>query len=321
MAKKAAKKVAKKTDVKPAKGSKVPAKKAAKKKATDKPVKSPTVSIEVQRELDHLHQIQKMNVTVQRYAEQYEADKAEAAISKKALDNAAASLSELIKNGPPKPDPQKKLPFDSPDDGEVVDAEFVVVDADAWKKIPIGDALKLSEKERDKLAEYDIKTVGDFEHVRGRGDRQLPNGLSSMKGVGEAKITKWEAEMIEWQTAYFKANPQPEPGDKKKRTPPPDNSATSDVKTGDVVPPAEWQLMALDTVTKLSKKHIGKLAEQGVATLGTLHLIMTGQAEQFPNRLESLDLPSNTIKALDVDVRQLFVDMGIATDGFETQSK
>lgn len=69
---------------------------------------------------------------------------------------------------------------------------------DAWRDAPIRNAIKLTDKQYEKLLDNDIETAGDFEHIRGGNDKDYPRGLHSIKGVGQATVDKWEQEMLDW---------------------------------------------------------------------------------------------------------------------------
>ena len=66
--------------------------------------------------------------------------------------------------------------------------------ADAWRATPI-DALGLPPKLTEKLADSNITTIGALEDLRGSH-----GGLSSIKGIGPAKITLIEDAVMGWLT-------------------------------------------------------------------------------------------------------------------------
>jgi hypothetical protein len=312
MAKKAAKKTPADSRQKKATNKSV---KMTKKKETEKPVelsaeeKKLAADAEAQkRELDHLHTIQKMNERVVYLAGRHETLKAEASLAKKSLDEAASALSICISEGPPKPDPQKTLPFD--DDGNPTDASTPSPNAatqaeDAWKSVKIGDAITLTKKQAETLEQHGIRTVGQFEDVRSGQLRDYPNGLASLKGVGGVTITKWEDDIINWMMKNARqAEPTTDP-DQSAATP--EASEPSSEKT----PPKEWQLIPFDLLLKLSDKHANKIKDLGVTTLGSLHLIISKANELFPGGISDLPLPAKTIAALEADLVQLFADMGV----------
>lgn len=139
-------------------------------------------------ERDHYEEIIKLNKEVKLKQYKYDAAKAEAKFCKEDLDCAAMELSTLIADGPQKPDPQKELPFDAADSG----------DHRNWDLTPITEALKLSPKQREKLEEIGIKTVGQFEFLRAGNDPCYPDGLRSVKGFGAATVDAFENDIVNW---------------------------------------------------------------------------------------------------------------------------
>jgi len=261
-----------------------------------------------QRELEHLHTIQKMNERVVYLANVYETVKAESSLAKKQLDEAASALSLCISQGPPKPDPQKTLPFD--DEGNPVDASTPAPNVatpaeDAWKSVKIGEAITLTPKQADILEQHGIRTVGQFEEVRSGQLRDYPNGLASLKGVGGVTITKWEDEIVNWWMKHARETQQAADSDQSAA-----KTETSE-PTAEKTPPPEWQLIPFDLLLKLSDKHANKIKDLGVTTLGSLHLIASKANELFPEGLSDLPLPAKTLAALESDLTQLFADMGV----------
>jgi hypothetical protein len=260
------------------------------------------------RELDHLHTIQKMNERVVYLANCHEVLKSEASLAKKQLDEAASALSLCISEGPPKPDPQKTLPFG--DDGNPTDASTPSPNAatpaeDAWKSVKIGDAITLTKKQAETLESHGIRTVGHFEEVRSGQLRDYPNGLASLKGVGGVTITKWEDDIINWMMKNARQA--------ESTTDPDQSAATTEASesTAEKTPPKEWQLIPFDLLLKLSDKHANKIKDLGVTTLGSLHLIASKANELFPGGISDLPLPAKTLEALESDLTQLFADMGV----------
>jgi len=143
-------------------------------------------------ELEHYHEIIRVNKDVKLKQYKYDSAKAEAKFCKEDLDCAAMQLSTLIADGPrmpEKPDPQKELPFsDSTESG----------DHPNWELTPITEALKLTAKQREKLEEIGIKTVGQFEFLRAGRDPLYSDGLRSVKGFGAATVDAFENDIVEW---------------------------------------------------------------------------------------------------------------------------
>lgn len=148
----------------------------------------PDVPAMSQLELEHYHEIIRLNKEVKLKQYKYDAAKAEAKFCKEDLDCAAMELSTLIADGPQKPDPQKELPFAAADSG----------DKPSWELTPITDALKMTVKQREKLEEIGIKTVGQFEFLRAGRDPIYPDGLRSIKGFGAATVDAFENDIVNW---------------------------------------------------------------------------------------------------------------------------
>ena len=148
----------------------------------------PDVPAMSQLELEHYHEIIRLNKEVKLKQYKYDAAKAEAKFCKEDLDCAAMELSTLIADGPQKPDPQKELPFAATESG----------DKPNWELTPITDALKMTAKQREKLEEIGIKTVGQFEFLRAGRDPIYPDGLRSIKGFGAATVDAFENDIVNW---------------------------------------------------------------------------------------------------------------------------
>lgn len=107
---------------------------------------------------------------------EYEDAKQTAASCKKILDGKIVALRNIIKAS------EEEYPlFDQP-------AE--------WEKVPIVDALDLTDRQAEKLLDGGITTVGQFEKLRSG------KGLDSLEGVGKATAEKWEEEMLAWLSEH-----------------------------------------------------------------------------------------------------------------------
>jgi hypothetical protein len=137
-------------------------------------------------EREHYQEILRLNRDVKLKQMKYDIAKGEAKARKEDLECASLELSNLIADGPRKPDPQKELPFSEPQ---------------AWEGVAITDALKLMGKQREKLEELGIKTVGQFEFIRAGRDPQYPDGLRSIKGFGSATVDAMENDIVNWLQA------------------------------------------------------------------------------------------------------------------------
>ena len=138
---------------------------------------------------EHYEDILRLNRNVKLSQMKYDIAKGEAKARKEELECLSLELSNLIADGPQKPDPQKELPFsDSTESG----------DHPNWELTPITEALKLTAKQREKLEEIGIKTVGQFEFLRAGRDPLYPDGLRSVKGFGAATVDAFENDIVEW---------------------------------------------------------------------------------------------------------------------------
>lgn len=141
---------------------------------------------------EHYEDILRLNRNVKLSQMKYDIAKGEAKARKEELECLSLELSNLIADGPQKPDPQKELPFsDSSESG----------DHPNWELTPITEALKLTAKQREKLEEIGIKTVGQFEFLRAGRDPLYPDGLRSVKGFGAATVDAFENDIVEWLSA------------------------------------------------------------------------------------------------------------------------
>lgn len=110
---------------------------------------------------------------------------------KRELDAASARLRRM---GLAKDDGQRVL-FDS---NAEIDPSFEVVEdrnADWWKGVPVEEAIPcLTARMKDVLEDAGIKTMGQFEDLRGG------EGIVSLSGFGRATADKLEAWALEWLT-------------------------------------------------------------------------------------------------------------------------
>lgn len=141
-----------------------------------------------QAERDHYESIKRANIEVSIAQSAYDRANGIAKAAKKDLELASLELSTLISDGPQVPDPQKELPF--PDES--------ASGSNDWQLTPIGDVLKLTDTQREKLESAGITTIGRLEHVRGGQDPDYPRGLRSIKGFGEKTIDALENDVVEW---------------------------------------------------------------------------------------------------------------------------
>ena len=131
---------------------------------------------------------------------------------KKALDTLQAELHQLIEDGPPKPDPQGKLPFAADDEapcpvavdrsrGEVVgtnDLEYEDAEESEAKQVAIPAeiaALDLSQRQKQLLASTGATTLADLVDLGNANWKDYPKGFASVKGLGSAAIAKLVAQL------------------------------------------------------------------------------------------------------------------------------
>lgn len=142
-------------------------------------------------EREHYEDILRLNRNVKLAQMKYDIAKGEAKAKKEELECLSLELSNLIADGPRKPDPQKELPFSGDESGDFRN----------WDLCPITEALKLTTKQREKLEEIGIKTVGQFEFLRAGNDPVYPDGLRSVKGFGAATVDAFENDIVNWLAA------------------------------------------------------------------------------------------------------------------------
>jgi len=142
-------------------------------------------------EREHYEDILRLNRNVKLAQMKYDIAKGEAKAKKEELECLSLELSNLIADGPRKPDPQQELPFDAVESGDFRN----------WDLVPITEALKLTAKQREKLEEIGIKTVGQFEFLRAGNDPCYPDGLRSVRGFGAATVDAFENDIVNWLAA------------------------------------------------------------------------------------------------------------------------
>lgn len=134
-------------------------------------------------EREHYERIKMLNTEVHEASYLHDMAKSKAKVAKEHLESLQAELSSLISEGPRKPDPQKELPFTEPSE---------------WESTPIEEVLQLTAKQHEKIEAAGVKTIGEFERLRGGQNPDYPNGLRSIKGFGDATIDAMENDVVEW---------------------------------------------------------------------------------------------------------------------------
>jgi len=143
-------------------------------------------------EREHYAEIQQAELDCEIAEEDFEIKNSQMKAAKKRLESKIDTLRELIRQGPTEPDPQQELPFD--DDDEEAKAEAI---ENAWKAKPITEVITLTDSQKEKLFDAGVSTAGQFETLRA-GTTDYPDGLISIKGIGEKKVTQWEEEFLNW---------------------------------------------------------------------------------------------------------------------------
>lgn len=123
---------------------------------------------------------------------EYDNAKAHSLELKKAYERKVAEMQEIINNGPPKPDPQGKLPFvddESPVKQDVKSSVAIEEPGDA----PIPEAiagLDLTDKQKQALANSGAKSLADVADIGNGNWPQYPDGFNSIKGLGPKAIER-----------------------------------------------------------------------------------------------------------------------------------
>ena len=78
---------------------------------------------------------------------------------------------------------------------------------EAWEDVPISEVIELTPKQIEKLEAAGVKTMGQFEHLRSGQMDGYPDGLKSVKGVGQKTVDEWEEQALKW---LFVNNREPE---------------------------------------------------------------------------------------------------------------
>lgn len=144
------------------------------------------------REEEHYSEIKELNKSFVTAHQRWEILKDQTSGAKKYCDELGKRLSNLIAQGP---DYQLKLDLDGKqsdlvDQADETDQAEVV--SNAWREVPVVDALGLTSTQYDKLEGEGILTMGQLEDFR------ADKGLQSIKGFGEKAVTKIEDQILDW---------------------------------------------------------------------------------------------------------------------------
>lgn len=163
----------------------------------EEPIEETTQEVDLdESEREHYERIKELNHQVLQAQKEYDFRKSLAASAKKDLELAQLDLTSAIEAGPQKADPQKELAFAD--------------DPSEWQEVPIGDVLTLTVKQCDLLSSAGAITVGKFEHLRSGQHPDYPDGLRSLRGVGDATVDKWEDQIVNWLSANAREASEPE---------------------------------------------------------------------------------------------------------------
>lgn len=144
----------------------------------------------------HYDAICSLNLKVQQARIVYEDVKAEAESEKRRYESLQEQLNSLISQGA---NPQRELAF----------PEHAAEEPkpEAWKDVPISEVIVLTPKQIEKLEAAGVTTMGQFEHLRSGQMDGYPDGLKSVKGVGQKTVDEWEEQALKW---LFVNNREPE---------------------------------------------------------------------------------------------------------------
>jgi len=107
---------------------------------------------------------------------------------KREYDEAVKQLKTLARQ---KPDPQRTLFDTTPSESQF---------SDAWRDVPVEDAIPLSGKVPKILEQAGITTMGQFEDLRGT------DGLQSLSGIGQETADMLEDFAVDWSVRWHQAN-------------------------------------------------------------------------------------------------------------------
>lgn len=175
------------------------AKKAA---ATKKPAKPKEKTLS-DLEKQHYSRIKNLESAADKAEYEWLALKEQSSAAKKAWELAVSKLRGCIRKGAQGYFDFSKAP-EKPVKGEPNKPEPADSDT-TWEGEPIENAIKLTKAQKEKLSEHGVKTVLDFEKLRGGQIKDYPRGLRDLPRVGDATIDKWEEEILTWLTEHRKA--------------------------------------------------------------------------------------------------------------------
>lgn len=145
----------------------------------------------LERDHTHLEQIQAAGREVAEKKKTWQDMKDELTKAKKDLDVAQTALLDLVEGGPPKEDPQRKLPFveepepvaSAPESAKEPEAAEILIPADI-ASLAISDGVKKA------LVNAGAKSVADVVDIGNKNWKQYPKGFTSIDGIGPKAVTK-----------------------------------------------------------------------------------------------------------------------------------
>lgn len=163
-----------------------------------------------QLESDHdfLEAIKEKTVEVNDLEEDVEAKNEAYKAAKKKLEEAEKELRDLIQDGPPKEDPQKRIPFtDYEQPKPAAPAQPVAETQPAVEQPPVSEppaeeevaiapeiaGMDISDLQKKRLAKAGCVTLADVVDLANGNWPQYPNGLESLQGFGPKQVAKIKA--------------------------------------------------------------------------------------------------------------------------------
>ena len=149
----------------------------------------------LERDHTHLEQIQSAAEDVSAKKKVWQDIKDELTKAKKDLDVATTAMLDLIVGGPPKDDPQRKLPFleesERKPSSEHEPIKDESTDADAEVLVPVDvQALDISPGVKKALAKAGVKCLSDVIDLGNGNWPKFPKGFASVEGIGPKAISK-----------------------------------------------------------------------------------------------------------------------------------
>lgn len=149
--------------------------------------------LKLEKEHAFLEEIRAKNREATQALADYNYTKGEALELKKKYDRISAELNQLIAEGPPKVDPQGKLPFFEDAEPESKPAATPQAESPAEVSVAIPSeiaALDLTDRQKQNLAATGAKTLADLADIGNGNWPQYPKGFASIDGFGPKAALK-----------------------------------------------------------------------------------------------------------------------------------